>query len=254
MLPGIYGGSFGQRTMVQSYAVLVFPLAAFVDFISQKKWLLHLTVPIVLFLIWLNVFQTWQTHEPYLFEAENMTEAYYWRVFGKTKHILGDRFLLDMDTDFKGERKEVVKILIEDFENLKDTTNLTSDFAQSGQYAIYVSPSKEFSHTTSIDKTPEIASKKWIRIKGSFYIFCKIWDIWKMPQLSLRIENNNNNKIVDIKALKPGRVLEGGQWKDVWMDVDLSNYEYDGLKIYLFSNEKSHPMYMDDLEVEIYND
>jgi hypothetical protein len=79
-----------------------------------------------------------------------------------------------------------------------------------------------------------------------------------MPQLSLRIDNNNNNnnnnKIVDIKALKPGRVLEGGQWKDVWMDVDLSNYEYDGLKIYLFSNEKSHPMYMDDLEVEIYND
>ena len=233
--------------------MLAFPLAAFIGFIIQKKWLLYLTIPIAFFFTWLNFFQTWQSHQPGLFETENMTEAYYWRIFGKTKYVPEDRFLLDdIDSDFTGQRNDVIQVLIEDFENVKDTTHLTSEFVKSGKKAIYVNPNKEFSHTISIDKTSKMEDRNWVRIKGSFYTPNKTWDYWTMPQFSLRIDKNN--QIIDIKAIKPFRAMESNQWKDVWMDVDLSAYEFDTLKIYLFSGPESSPMYMDDLEVEVYND
>lgn len=248
-----YGGGFGQRTMVQSYAMLAFPLAAFMGFVLQKKWLSYSTIAVVVFFIWLNLLQTWQSHQPYFFETEYMTKAYYWRIFGKTKNIPENRFLLDdIDADFLGERKEVAVILQEDFENIKDTIDLTTKFAKSGKKSIYVDSNKAFSHVITIEKTPEMERKNWVRIKGSFYMPVKVWESWKMPQFSLRIDNNN--QIVGIQAIKPFRVMESHQWEDIWFDVKLSDYEFDTLKVYLFSGKESSPMYMDDLEIEVYNE
>lgn len=80
-----YGGSFGQRAMMHSYAILVFPLAALVQWLFSKKAWIKLPVLIILiFLILLNLFQTWQ-YMNFLIEPTLMTREYYWRMFGKTK-------------------------------------------------------------------------------------------------------------------------------------------------------------------------
>ncbi|WP_317897822.1 hypothetical protein [Aurantibacillus circumpalustris] len=63
-----YGGSFGCRALIESYALLIFPLAVFIQFVwefnAEKKWLNRslLTSVLVVFylLIEFNIFQTWQ--------------------------------------------------------------------------------------------------------------------------------------------------------------------------------------------------
>ena len=80
-----YGGSFGQRAMMQSYAVLAFPLAALVQWlISKKLWIKIPLFMLMFFFILLNLFQTWQ-YMNFLIEPTLMTKEYYWRMFGKTK-------------------------------------------------------------------------------------------------------------------------------------------------------------------------
>lgn len=59
-----YGGGFGIRAMVDTYAVMAIPLAAFAGWmLSLKKYLRLIIFAALAFLIFLNIFQTWQyTH------------------------------------------------------------------------------------------------------------------------------------------------------------------------------------------------
>ncbi|NQV01237.1 MAG: hypothetical protein HQ542_01205, partial [Bacteroidia bacterium] len=80
-----YGGSFGQRAMMHSYAILAFPFAALVQWLFLKKaWIKFPVFLVMIFFILMNLFQTWQ-YINFLIEPTLMTQEYYWRMFGKTK-------------------------------------------------------------------------------------------------------------------------------------------------------------------------
>ena len=55
-----YGGSFGQRPMVETYALLLFPLGVFFRSVSTMTHAKRLLYVFVAFCIFLNCFQTWQ--------------------------------------------------------------------------------------------------------------------------------------------------------------------------------------------------
>lgn len=56
-----YGGSFGCRALIQSLPMLALPLTAlFQTLYDKSKWLLSGAVAVVLALVVLNIFQTWQ--------------------------------------------------------------------------------------------------------------------------------------------------------------------------------------------------
>ncbi|MBK9424424.1 MAG: hypothetical protein KBH11_05995 [Bacteroidia bacterium] len=79
-----YGGSFGQRSMVQFYAIAAIPLAAFISFLIQQKnnLLKGLLGSVLVFLLVLNVFQVWQ-YKKGIIHYESMTKEAYISVFGK---------------------------------------------------------------------------------------------------------------------------------------------------------------------------
>ena len=52
-----YGGSFGQRALVQSYAIMAFPMAAGIKHLLERKRFFVLISPLILFCIILNNFQ-----------------------------------------------------------------------------------------------------------------------------------------------------------------------------------------------------
>jgi hypothetical protein len=82
-----YGGSFGSRAMIEFYVVLSIPLAAFIHTVFQKKrnWLLKsLTSVILVFLVWLNLFQTTQ-YRGQVIHFDSMSKKAYWSVFLKNK-------------------------------------------------------------------------------------------------------------------------------------------------------------------------
>ena len=55
-----YGGSFGQRPMVDLYGMLALPFAACLDWIKKNKTLIVISIPVFLCLISFSLFQQWQ--------------------------------------------------------------------------------------------------------------------------------------------------------------------------------------------------
>lgn len=92
-----YGGSFGCRALIETYALVAIPLAALIQWIfTVKKRLLTTTMYVVFsFFIALNTFQTYQFHDHFIIRWDGMNKEYYWRVFGKLHVTDEDRKLLE---------------------------------------------------------------------------------------------------------------------------------------------------------------
>ena len=75
-----YGGSFGLRAFIESYALLAIPFACFVDFAFRKVWSSIVFILPAAFLIFLNNFQSDQASTA-LIHYDSMSKALYWKVF-----------------------------------------------------------------------------------------------------------------------------------------------------------------------------
>ncbi|HZL12009.1 MAG TPA: hypothetical protein VFC65_18655 [Prolixibacteraceae bacterium] len=79
-----YGGSFGSRPMIEFYVMLSIPLAAFLDWISHQRIVFKgLTGVLLIFFIWLNLFQTTQ-YRGSLLHYDSMSKRAYWAIWGST--------------------------------------------------------------------------------------------------------------------------------------------------------------------------
>jgi hypothetical protein len=102
-----YGGSFGQRGLIESYALLAIPFASFVKYVSEKRWYYNAVFYCTaVFFIWLNLFQTLQFENMSL-HYDGMTRVLYFKQFGKLDKI--DDFAnyvssLDYEEAKKGKR------------------------------------------------------------------------------------------------------------------------------------------------------
>jgi len=75
-----YGGSFGSRPMVESYALMAIPLATFYAWLERKHHLLrYVSIFIILIATSLNLFQTQQTKT--CLHWDGMTKESYWSNF-----------------------------------------------------------------------------------------------------------------------------------------------------------------------------
>jgi hypothetical protein len=80
-----YAESFGQRALVQSYAVMAIPFGYFIQFVFERKvWFRTLTILLLFSIVFLNLFQTWQMNKN-IIHGSRMTKEYYFSVFGKTR-------------------------------------------------------------------------------------------------------------------------------------------------------------------------
>jgi len=75
------GGSFGIRSMVDLMGVISLPLAAFITWLGTRGRKLKVGISLLLvFTIFLNIFQTWQYQEG-LIHGTGMTKKSYWTIF-----------------------------------------------------------------------------------------------------------------------------------------------------------------------------
>ncbi len=88
------GGCFSSRAIVSVYPALAIALGCFIERVLHSHW--RFRAPLMLiaaFLIFLNLFQTWQLQKG-IITTETMTRAYYFRTFLKTSVDNQDRELL----------------------------------------------------------------------------------------------------------------------------------------------------------------
>ena len=93
-----YGGSIGQRALVQSYAVLALPWAAAVAWVlapGRGRLVTAAAGVLVVGLVDLNLFQHWQFSHA-IIHAEEMNRGYYFAIFGNPSPSQSDYALLDV--------------------------------------------------------------------------------------------------------------------------------------------------------------
>jgi hypothetical protein len=117
-----YGGGMGMRSLVQSYGVLAFFIAAFIQTMAslQFRWKANVLVPITKYavilltlgFIWLNLIQSYQYNKRML-HYDSMTKKSYWLLFGKfefDEKELGQFWAslkpIDYDRACKGQRNQ----------------------------------------------------------------------------------------------------------------------------------------------------
>lgn len=244
-----YGGAFGQRALIQSYTVLLFPLAAFFEAVWQTNWKKWLALGFGAFCIWLNIFQTYQAHG-YGFEVEAMTKAYYWRIFGNANPTDLDRKLLDTKEDFQGEGKNIQQVYLNTFETFADSAHYSNQHAKSGNYALHLEKSREFSPSFIVNL--ENRAPKWIRVSADFYVPQKEWGIWSMHQLIVRFKKGEN--VIKNRIIRIHRQLGERQWQSNWSDMQIPSEDFDHVKIYFWNAGSNKEVFVDDLSVEVYDD
>lgn len=81
-----YGWSFGCRALIQTLPLLALPLGFMLQYVHKTKSLQQVTMALGLtFLVFLNLFQTWQYNHG-LIDGTLMNETSYWKTFLQTKH------------------------------------------------------------------------------------------------------------------------------------------------------------------------
>jgi hypothetical protein len=181
-----------------------------------------------------------------------MNRAYYHRVFAKITNDPADRLLLDTNEGYSGERKNVKQIFWTDFEQFSDATGLRQNFARSGSFSLFTDPQHLHSSPVKIPAPADIQPNDWLHISAWFYAPVKEWEIWWMPQMAAVFEKEGQP--VKERFIRPFHVLGENEWREIGMDIRAPETGFDTLKIFLRNPRDRVALYMDDLEVEVFEE
>ncbi len=245
-----YGGSLGQRAMVQAYPLLALPLAGFLEWSLATRWWKYGLALVVPLGFYLNFWWTHQAHLGGMFMVEEMNRSYFWKVIGRLRApIEEDLKLLDTNTpNFKGIRREVRQLAFQDFE--KDSLPACEIAPIQGQ--------QSFCLGAQVQNGPELSSPlatgdaAWVRASGVFRCRNKEWNIWLSAQLILAFRNGDET--VHSKSIRLYRFLTDGQTKPLFLDVKTPDKAFNKVVLSFWNGGGSLPLAFDELKIEAFND
>jgi hypothetical protein len=260
-----YAQSFGQRAMIQSYAVLSVPLGYSIVKIAGlnnfKKILLSLIIATLLFF---NLFQYWQLKKNIL-SPDLMTYDYYVKTFGKTKVNPEYKELLLIDRgSYENKAMPEDKNLIGttvfslDFESTNETfsKHLSDSIYRSGLYSLKMDSTLRFS--PSFKSTYEDLTDKeyaWVRVTVWVY---PVHELSSTPvSITTTFQHKGGNyKYRGLNLNRKDQVsnIKLNQWNKVTMDYLTPEVrsKNDLLIVYLW-NQGDLDIYFDDLVIEVFD-
>ena len=206
---------FGGRAMVQSYPVLLFPLAALVDAAFSRKLLFWVLAPCVLVFTYLNIWFTYQSHTGGLYDIDTMNEAFYKRVIGRW-HVPDATVVLRDNTElYEGQPQHVQVIYQNDFE--ADTSIHNNATPIRGRRSLLLDSS---TRETIEYKFPYPAKAGWLRMSADMHCDEREYNIWKMAQIVGRLYKNGQKQKENMFRIY--RILDNGQTRTITLDIKVS--------------------------------
>ena len=227
-----YGGSFGQRTMVQAYPILAFPLSSFFNQFTKFRKLPFFFFSIILCsFCYINLWFTHQAHKGGLLHVNQMTKRYYWKTLGTFEKNSEHLKLLDTKDLYSEERNDVAQI----YEHKKEVIVLENE--------------TQFSPVIKQDIGHDF---DWIRVYSNFKIEGKELNVSLMTQFIVQFKNNE--KLVKSRMIKIQRHLSfDNQNKRLFMDVRKPKKDFTHIEIY-YKNLGDKKIEISDISVESFND
>jgi len=249
-----YAESFGQRSLIPSYALMVLPLGAFLTMTLRpgRKWLAITTVTVAALFVSLNLFQTWQ-YLNNVIHPSRMTKEAYFSVFGMLDTPEDYEKILVMDRS--GGPVEIDPSL---YTNTKDWTqefdtipDPSADFVFSGANSMKMDSAVIYS--PPIKKAyMELTEKDHAKLKVSMQVY-STGDIKNNPgSLVITFEHKQKSygySSTDIEDFK----IEPNKWSEVSVNylTPLIRTPEDTLKVYYWHRGRL-PLYIDKLKVEVW--
>lgn len=255
-----YINGFGSRPMIDTYPVWAFPFAAMLVPILANPFLKIFSYAIIAFFIFLNLFQTWQFNEGWIW-TEDSNWAYYKAIFLKTSSSYEAHVAYDCgETQPDTTKLQQIKIL--------QTLTFDDTTANSVNYNINDTTEKAISIKSGFSPTIhftadniEAAPQDYFKISCRVYCPELEYDHYKQAILttefkrngksmrwrSVRLQTkigNSTHKIMDIG--------EAHQWQEVWFFVKIPKCfktKSDELNVMVW-NLSETPIYIDNLQVE----
>jgi hypothetical protein len=259
-----FASSMGNRAFMQSYAFLIFPMAAFFNFVFSKKIIFRVLLLLcLLFFCWLNLFQNWQIRR-FGIDCQRLTKEYYWAIFGKTNAPAGANNLLSFDY---GQTSDALwedtlklnkkRLVYEDYEpsefNVNNLFKHSTLHSHSGKYSYRLDSSENFSPLFKFN-WPEIITGDYAIIVANAYVFPSA-DVENNPAKLVGTFNwkgtnfcynalNIDDTINHIKA---------GQWNKVSLIFTTSRSNSDEVQLFVyFWLRGKKEIFIDDFSVDVY--
>lgn len=258
-----YINGFGSRPMVEMYTLLAIPLAYWIYAVRQQKWSRWIFGFLVLGAISLQIFQNWQ-HSKGILWTEFGNEAYYWTVFGQTKMSYEALVAFDSKERQADSTKlhQLSTLMERDFE-LADSNliNLTAEIVYSGEHSAVLTPERQYFELVN-QTASELTAKagQWVKVRAMCRKERKEEPFWEAPSIVVNTERGGQNikykeTRIDSKLHNPDFSLWGGQaghWDEVrfWYCLPAELQPDDRIKVYFAA--KREPVYIDNVEVELW--
>jgi len=239
-----YGGSLGQRAMVQAYPVLAIPLAAFFSLAEGRNWLKAVLLPILLFFTVYNFWLTHQAHKGGLFISEQMTGPYLKAVFLKSAVPEETKKLLDTDELFRGEPQQMKALLKENFES--DTSAYRCAIAPiEGEKSFCLNQEVQFNPLLKAPAQP--IANGWVRFAATFRCQAKEWEMWRMAQLQGKFFQDG--QVVKERILRIYRLLPENGTKRIYLDIKMPEQPFDEVGLQFWNASSNKALAIDEVEI-----
>ncbi len=246
-----YGGSLGQRQMIQVMPMLALPFACFLESVFEKKLRKILFGGVIALCLYLNLWWVYQAHQGGLWRDET-TQAYLRRIIGRWDVPLEVQKLLDNKYDLPFMLTDATDLETV-FEHHFDTDSLKNTEIIDGNRWLFLDAGNQISENYNLPplSISSIKSKKWLRAQATFRTTSKEWNFWTMTQFI--IEFKKGNEVIRINMVRPHRLMGDNETRTVWLDAKVPKGDFDSIIIHFWNAGGDKKMFIDDLTVQTFN-
>ena len=257
-----YAESFGQRSIVESYAVLLIPMGfLFTEVLKRTSYKSILFLLVLALFSFLNLFQSWQVDHG-LIDLSRMTKAAYWDNFLSTSE--SNYYKSDLLLDHSIDPEEYVsktdifisrKVFEQNFDNVaKNNRERYSSFGYNGTHSVFADSEEIYTEDISIPyyKVTEV-QQAIINVSARIYFKGKLEEV--KPSLVCKIRHKGREymgQVVNIENDYPDLAEEN------WYKIEktfyaptIRDYSKDDLQIFGWIRGKGE-MWLDNVEVVVF--
>ncbi len=255
-----YAACFSQRGAIDMYAALTIPLGFLIVATWEKAVWVKITVASLLgFCLVLSVFQTWQYNHG-IIHTERMSEAYYWRVFGKTAVTAEDLNFLEVDhwPQPRVMPENAGLVCVDDylytFESDSSFTHesIVDSIAYRGTRSYLIRPPAEFGVKREVNFYGGTNEYQWVRASVWMRMDTALKPGMIPPMLCVSYDAGGRSLKWEATAFDSIGYVPG-EWQKVVCEVmsPISLYRDDKWIVQIWHPSKT-AVYMDDFRIEVF--
>jgi hypothetical protein len=245
-----YGGGLGARAMIDSYAVLAWPLAAALRWLlARPRWAVA-AAPLLLLGC---AYGYWLTQMAIpggqgLLAAGDMNRTYLRRILFRYEVPPETRLLLDSNSEFTGEARSTRVLWQQDFE--QPAPGLCGTPALQGACSLALDA--QHPHSTEWTVPVQPGQFTWVRASAQARADQTEWDMNRMTQYVVRFRRGQ--EVVKERTVRLQRALEGGWPRELHFDMRPPQADFDNVSITFLYYGTSANLLLDNARLEAFDE